>query len=619
VSEQQHKPLHSPYDPSLHLGKGRRDMAIHVALLIAVCLLVSWPVLIHGIPDLSDDALSHARWAKQFATQFWQGDWYPKWLTNVNGGFGGPTFFFYPPLASYVSALFWPFMAARDPDGWLVAGYAIVIGQILSGITAYLWLRSITKPGAALLGAVVYVIAPYHLAVDVYQRGASAELWVFVWFPLVLLSAEGLLRHSKMAIPGAAVSYGLAVLSHPTVSLCFAPIPVAYMFCFSERKERIRATAMTAAVLLLGVALNAEYLLPAMLDQDKAYVAWNTVGHGDYHNQWLWQDGHELAEMGRYLYGTVSGTEHQIYGETELKVPFLTVTLATLPAIAGLFPVVPWFEKAARLRRIALFYGVVAVLSLFFMTKFSSFIWQMAPFMKFLQFPFRLNVLLVLSVTALAAVAVPHLLQPRCRMIMLFLCVVVAGWLGLDVFSSTQAFTVWRTVTPDQTERTRQLVRAQIDGSPMWPKPANLTALEDLAAFDRFVATHPPKTAWLEALSNGQTNGTARVESWPPRRVVIKIEASRDSRLTLNHFYYVGWQGRIDDTGTILTVSPSPDGLIQLGVPKGDYDLIVELPKDRAERAGTVISLVSLALLGGAAIWAGLGANQAGYSSIIPS
>ena len=578
-------------------------MAIHVSLLIVVCLLVSWPVLIHGAPDLSHDGLDHARWAKQFATQFWQGDWYPRWFTDVNGGFGGPSGFFYPPLTNYVSALFWPFMAARDPGGWLVAGYAIVVGQILSGITSYLWLRSIGRPGAALLGALIYAIAPYHLATDVYQRGASAESWVFVWFPLVLLSAEGLLGHSKWAFPGAAVSYGLAVLSHPTVSLCFAPIPVIYVFCFSQRKYRARATALMTAALGLGLALNAVYLLPAIMDQDKAYVAWQTIGHGDLQNQWLWQDGHELAEMARYLYGTVAGTEYPIYWESLLKMRFLVVTLAMLAAIAALFPVARWFEKAARLRRIALFYGVIAVLSLFFMTKFSSLIWRMAPFMKFLQFPFRLNVLLVLSVAALAAVAAPHLLEPRARIVVLFLSVVGVGWLGLDVVASGQVFSVWRTVTPDRMEQIRQLVRTQIDYPTMWPRPANLTALENFAAFDRFVAMHPPKMARLEALSTGQVSGTAQVESWQPRRAVLKIEATRDSQLTLNHFYYAGWQGRIGGAGTKLMASPSPAGLIQLDVPKGEYDLIVELPKDGAERAGTMISLVALALLGGAAGW----------------
>ena len=96
--------LHAPHGPM-------RD----VALLLALGLLVTFPVLIYGAPDLSHDALDHARWAKQFATQFWHGDLYPRWFTNVNAGFGGPSGFYYPPLTSYVSAMFWPFIGVPGP------------------------------------------------------------------------------------------------------------------------------------------------------------------------------------------------------------------------------------------------------------------------------------------------------------------------------------------------------------------------------------------------------------------------------------------------------------------------------------------------------------------------
>ncbi len=602
--------------PEIVCGRGElkrkfpHTTTLHMALLIGLGLLVTWPMLVHGAPDLSHDGVDHARWAKQFATQFWRGDFYPRWFTNVNGGFGGPSGFFYPPLTSYASTLFWPFMAARDPAGWLVAGYALVMAEILSGIAAYWWLRSLAKPGAALLGAAVYAIAPYHLAMDVYLRGASAEAWVFVWFPLVLLSAEGLLRRSRWALPGAALSYALAVLSHPTVSLCFAPIPLAYVLFFSESKERIRTTARMGAALLLGVSLNAQYLLPAMFDQDKAYVTWQTIGHGDYHNQWLWQDGHELAEMGRYMYGKVAGAAHQLYWETLLKLPFLVVTLATSIAIAALFLVVRRGEKAGRPRRIALFYGVVALLSLFLMTKFSSLIWQTAPFLKFLQFPFRLNVMLVVSVAVLVGLAAPHLWSARGRTMTLFLLAMVLGWLGLDVFAAAQAFSVWRTVPPVRVGLIRQIVRTQIDYATMWPRPGNLAALGDFSAFDRFVAAHPPQTARLEALSTGKPAGAVRVASWEPRRVALEIDAPRDSQLTLNHFYYGGWQGRINRAATVLPARPSPAGLLQFDVPQGDYEMVIELPKDRAERAGMAISLFSLALLAAAVVWAGIGTKS---------
>src|SRR5271167_3863513 len=117
----------------------RRQTAMHLAILLALSLLVSWPLLIHGAPDLSIDGADHARWAKQFATQLWHGDLYPRWFTNVNGGYGGPSGFFYPPLNNYVSSVFWPLVGARDPQGWRITGYSIALSQMLSAITAYLW------------------------------------------------------------------------------------------------------------------------------------------------------------------------------------------------------------------------------------------------------------------------------------------------------------------------------------------------------------------------------------------------------------------------------------------------------------------------------------------------
>lgn len=586
--------------------KPRHTIAIHIALLIGLGLLATWPLLMLGAPDLSHDGVDHARWAKQFAAQFWQGDLYPRWFTNVSGGFGGPSGFFYPPLTNYASALFWPLVSARDPYGWRVAGFALAMAQILSGITAYWWLRSLTRPRAALLGAAVYAIAPYHLALDAYLRGASAECWVFVWFPLVLLSAEGMLQHSRWAFATAAASYALAVLSHPTVSLCFALVPIAYVFFLSESKERIRTTATMAAALLLGVGLNAQYLLPAMFDQDKANVAAQTIGHGDYRSQWLWQDGHELAEMARYVYGKATGAAPQIYWETLLKMPFLLTTLATSIAVAGLFLVVRWCEKIVRPRRIAMFYTMVALVSVFLMTRFSSFLWQTAPFLKFLQYPFRMNTMLVLSVAVLAALAAPYLWLTRAKTITPLLCAVLLGCLALDAAAAGQSFSVWRKIPPERVPYLRQLVRTQIDYSSMWPRPGNVAALSDFTAFDVFVATHPPKTGTLQSRSTGEVAGVVRVTNWQPRRVALEIDAPRESRLTLNHFYYAGWQGRMDN-GTVLPAKPSPDGLMQFEVPQGKYEMLIELPKDRAELTGSAISLFSLGLLCAAAIWPGRG------------
>ena len=568
---------------------------MHLGILVGLSLLLTLPVLIHGAPDLSHDGLDHARWAKHFAEQFWRGDLYPRWFSDVNGGLGGPSGFFYPPLTSYVSSLFWPLVAAHDPYGWFSAGYALVLALMLSGITAYFWLRSIVQPGAALLGAAVYVLAPYHVAIDLYQRGASAEFWVFVWFPLLMLAAQRLIEGSRWAIPGAAAAYALAVLSHPTVSLCFAPVPLAYVFVFSERQRRIKTVLLLTSALLLGVGINALYLMPAMLDQHKVYAEWQTTGHGDYRNEWLIQDPQQLMLMARYAYGLIVRNGAQIPWGLVMQVRVLAVTLITLLAIAVLFVISRRCEQARRARLIAVFWTAIVAISLVMMTQLSSPVWRLAIFLKYLQFPFRFNVMLVVSVAALAAVAAQHLLETPARRLTWLLAATAVIWLGVDLFSATQVYSVWRQSNIDKITTNRALLRTQIDYPAMRPKPGNLNALENISAFDLLVATHPPKTAELRGA------GIATVESWQPRRVVIQIQAAENSQLTINHFYYEGWTAHVAGVPTDLSVRPAPDGLMQLAVPKGSYKLTLQLPKDNAEEWGRIISLLSIVALGGLA------------------
>lgn len=597
-------------DPSPHASPGfaaatltgRRVVALHIACIVALSLLLTWPLLIYGIPDLSHDGYHHARWAKQFATQFWQGDLFPRWFSNVNGGLGGPSGFFYPPLTNYVSSLFWPMLAGRETGPWLAVGYAVVLGGILSGIAAYLWLLSFGNAGAALLGAVVYVIAPYHLAIDVYMRGASAEFWVFVWFPLILLSAQRLIQGWKWAVPLAAVSFACAILSHPTLSACFIPIPLGFVFFFSGSKQRIRNTALLTAGLLIGIGLSAAYLVPATLYRSRAYTESYQTGHFDYRNEWLVQDGKQLEQTVRYISGADMSNEPGMDWYFPLRIRMLAVTISTLLAVAALFALNRRCKTEKRSRSITLFWTAIAFLFFFLMNSPSAFVWRIAGFLKLLQFPFRLNTMLVVCVAGLVPFAYRYLTRPRARLFTGFLCLTLIAWLAADLYSSRWNFSARGIGNPGRVEMYKPYLRTQIDSPEMWPIPGNVKALSDVAAFDWFTASHPPQTAQLTTDAR-QSSGTAQVETWRPRRVILKIEALRDTVLTVNHFYYSGWQARIEETRKQLAVRPSGDGLMEIDVPQGSYSLVLELPRRGAELAGLWISLFSLLLLAGDIGW----------------
>jgi hypothetical protein len=203
--------------------------ALPYLMLVLFGLIVSWPVLVHGFPDLSNDGGDHARWDSHFAAQFWQGELYPRWLSNVSGGLGGASLYFYPPLQSFAASLFWPFVHGWDPYGWFISGYACVLATVLAGIAAFIWLRSFLGIGSALFGAVVYMIAPYHLAIDLYNRGAAAEYWIFVWLPLLMLAAGGIASNSRYSTASLGVCYALCVYSHASVAASSAALPLAYV------------------------------------------------------------------------------------------------------------------------------------------------------------------------------------------------------------------------------------------------------------------------------------------------------------------------------------------------------------------------------------------------------
>ena len=74
-----------------------------IMIIAAAGLIFTIPVIIFGIPFLSDDGVSHhAVWYTQFSTQFWAGDLYPRWLMGMNEGLGSPVFYYYPPVTAYV-------------------------------------------------------------------------------------------------------------------------------------------------------------------------------------------------------------------------------------------------------------------------------------------------------------------------------------------------------------------------------------------------------------------------------------------------------------------------------------------------------------------------------------
>jgi hypothetical protein len=556
-------------------------------ILVLLGLILSWPVLVHGFPDLSNDGFDHARLNGNFAAQFWSGELYPRWLSGVNGGFGSAAYYLYPPLQGFVASLFWPLARGWDPYGWFIAGYACVLATVFAGVTAFIWLRTFAGPASALFGAAVYMIAPYHLAIDVYNRGAAAEYWIFVWLPLLMLAAQGIASNSGYSTAGLAGSYALCVYSHATVAACSAALPLAYVLTFSEPKRRWRATLASVFGLMLGVGLAAVFLLPAVLDQSKTWASLQTEGWGEYRNWWLFSIRDQITETG------TQGTGIPWYFSYKMRI--LVITIWTVIFSGTSYWLTRRYSTSGMARRLAAFYLGTTVAAFFLMLRQSAIVWRVIPVLPLLQFPFRLSTFLVMAAAALSCLAFGSLKQKGARYGAAAIMLSLLGWIAADAVFARQAYSVWRYVPPERAAQNAGLLRTQKEHYAFWPKAARVIDLSTVAALEKFIAAHPPKQAHL---TGEAAAGSALVESWKPRKVLLKVDAPAGGQLILNHFYMEGWRARIEGSPTDLTLNPSrPDGLIVVNVPAGVFNLIVDLPPDRAERTGKLISLASLATL----------------------
>ncbi len=200
--------------------------AVHLVAIAGVGIVLTLPVLILGVPFFSDDGVTHAMWYTHFSGQLWSGDFYPRWLMNMNSGLGSPVFFYYPPVPFFLTSLLRP-LFANDSQGWHQVGVSCSIAIIASGFAAYLWLKDIGDHFSAMVAAVLYMAMPYHLG-DVYVRGSLSEIWAFVWMPLILFFTNRIVNGRRLAGVGLALSYALLVMTHLPTTLIFSIVPVTY-------------------------------------------------------------------------------------------------------------------------------------------------------------------------------------------------------------------------------------------------------------------------------------------------------------------------------------------------------------------------------------------------------
>jgi uncharacterized protein (TIGR03382 family) len=228
---------------------GDRPAVAYAAIALLVALIMA-PV-VNGPPLFHDSFWIDHSWASQFTAELRSGQLLPRWMPLANGGLGSPVFYYYPPLAFYVTGLFG--LVGLDTWQSIVAAFAAAF--FVSGVATWHWLRGWAP--SPLLGALFFTAAPYHVF-DCMRRGALAESVAIALVPLVALSLRRI-SDGRGFLPGA-FAYAALIATHLPLALLTSVMLIA-PYALRHRS----ALPGFAQAVGFGIGLAAITLVPALM------------------------------------------------------------------------------------------------------------------------------------------------------------------------------------------------------------------------------------------------------------------------------------------------------------------------------------------------------------------
>lgn len=530
-------------------------------IIVGIAIVLALPMLLYGPLIDGHDTHEHLNYIRHFSVQFWQGDWYPRWLMGMNAGLGSPTYFVFPPLPAYACVALDPLARLLRVNAFDAAAF---LALVISGMGIFLWLQTGVDRKIALGCALLYMVMPYHLSIDFYWRCALPEFWAMAWMPLVLYFAVQVTERRRNASLGLAVAFALMIVSHLISVAMFFLVPIALAALIAGPGQKIKDMFRVIAAMALGTGLSAIYLFPA-LDNARYIPASRII------TVFKWSDN--LVHMGKSLF-IYSAPDHFL-----LTLSWILISMVMVVVLCG-FALLKWGGRG--LTRHVLFWLLVCAGSALMITRLSSPVWRhVLKIAEAIQFPWRFNAVLCVGTIWLIALffskqrVVPKVTR---NVLIAVMIIIFSAWLVTygEVWHWYKV-DVWN---PPHDEN--HLVNDSDGWFAAWIPPGTIQR-------SSLSASAGPKATFKEG------SGSAIVQLWKPRNLEVQTNSVSGGWLMVNQFYYPTWQANISGkTGHLTTRVAMPEGLLEIAVPSGRQDISVRIPPSLAERGGEWASLFFL-------------------------
>ena len=546
-----------------------------VWILLALSIFAWGPLLSPAYFFQAHDAQHSIFYVVEFDQTLRDGFLYPRWSPDFAFGYGYPLFNIYPPLAIYAAEI----VHLLGFDIVTSVKLIYVLATIASGLTMYGFATRLFGKKAGLLAGTVYMFAPFHL-LEIYVRSAYAEYVSLALLPLVLWAFTELIAAPnirRMGLAGAA--YGLLALTHHSSFFTFTPFLLLYILVLVAGKAKLNPLAWLKLALfnagagILGVALAGIYLIPALLEQRFIKIeqwvsgSYNALEHFVYLSQLF-------SPAWDYGYSNPGPTDGMSY---QLGIIVYGLTLIT---IVGL---IFYGRRIPHRGTVVIFVGAV-LLAVWLMLPTAAWVWATLPMASLVQFPWRLLIIVILSLSVVVGAFTPIFQPDRTTLTMLSLVTV----LGSYTYAQPQY-----TAIPDWADTPLSVVE--------W----DAFSVHDRVGMVSYTAEQPTTSPMEAQYRAGEPLQVATVLSGDASVETLRHGgASDDIKVTGGpatiQFYtydYPGWQVRLDGQSLEHRHEP-PFGLITVDVPAGEHVLELRMGTTQPRLIGTLLSVLALLVIG---------------------
>jgi len=450
----------------------------------------------------------------------------------------------------------------------------VSLSLLLAGWGMYVYAATLLKNRlAALVAAFAYLLTPYLLIV-IYERGAVSESLTWAILPWLAWAAHRYTETSRRQYGLAtAALVALAMLGHNATALFVVPLVALYVATLAALSRDWRALLRVAGAFVLGAALSAFYWAPALLEMNLTKST-----------EFMFSGGTSVEANVKTIASLAQSSLVSLYAGPE------RFRYALWPLLAGAAGVVGLVATRRRRSPILWFWVAALVVVLFIQLDASLPFWQNMPFVRFIQFPWRLYGIIAFSIAILFGALFAG--QPARRTIwqpiLALSLVALFAWLSLANLRPA-LLPNWQDTDEAAINRIAMWERGQV-GYPLFGD----YTLRTLSIDDRGLALSRPVEDPMR-LPPIAAPESLEVRAENPVRYVLDVRASQPWTLRLHRPYFPGWQ--VTQNGAPVSVAPGGvGGLVSAELPAGEYRVVASFGDSAVRSVANWISIVALAI-----------------------